>query len=55
MAAYFCPKTGIRLKEPGIAKSAGGNAEEYKSEAKSPPPKESKPARTKRAKTEEKD
>ena len=36
MMAFFCPKTGIRLKEPGIAKSAGGDAEEYTEEAPQP-------------------
>lgn len=50
MAVYFCPKTGIRLKEPGVAKSAGGDAEEYKLEVPRQPKEETKPARQKRAK-----
>jgi hypothetical protein len=57
MMAFFCPKTGKRLQEPGISKEAGGEAEDYVEKAKSSPPKGSTKKVTPKgaAKIEEKD
>lgn len=48
--AYFCEKTGVRLKEPGVSKRAGGQAEEYDT-----PQSEPKKAKPSRRGTKEKD